>query len=63
MYIWRIREARDGAFYAEFGVRHEGGVTAWNGVGCTMAAFVVTESHRFDTRREAVQFINAMRGF
>lgn len=54
---WRIRESSHGWFVAERGIAHEGGVLAPTGIGCTMPAFIVYESARFDTRRQAEAYI------
>lgn len=48
---WRIRESSHGGFVAERGMKHEGGVLAPSGIGCTMPVFIVYESSHFDTRR------------
>ena len=57
---WRIRESGHGGFVAEYGASHAGGVLAPSGIGCTMPAFIVYESARFDTRRQAEAYIKRM---
>ena len=54
---WRIRESSHGGFVAERGMKHEGGVSAPSGIGCTMPAFIVYESSHFDTRCQAEAYI------
>lgn len=53
---WRIREASRG-FYAELGEQHEGGEHIGGMNGATMPAFIVYESSRFDTKKEAEAYI------
>lgn len=39
------------------GMKHEGGVLAPSGIGCTMPVFIVYESSHFDTCRQAEAYI------
>ncbi len=57
MMEWRIRESGHGGFVAERGIKHEGGVLSPSGIGFTLPAFIVYESARFDTKKEAERFI------
>lgn len=49
---WRIVE-RSNSFYAECGIDN----TGERRCPCTMPAFIVYESARFDTRRQAEKYI------
>lgn len=53
---WKIRES-DRGFYAERGIQHSGGVEVGYMPGVTMPAFIVYESARFDTRKQAEKYI------
>lgn len=53
---WRIRESTRG-FYAECGIQHNGSVEVGCMPGVTMPAFIVYESARFDTRKQAEKYI------
>lgn len=56
---WRIRESGHGGYCAEYGVKHEGGVHLGFCNGATMPAFIVYESHRFDTENQAQRYIRS----
>lgn len=53
---WRIRENERG-FYAEYGVYIQSGIEAGFKPGCYMPGFHVSGSSRFDTRKQAVEYI------
>lgn len=53
---WRIRESTHG-FYAERGSEVKPGIEAGYKIGFYMPAFIVYESARFDTRKEAERYI------
>lgn len=59
---WRIRETGDGEFMAEYGAEHKGGVSAPSGIGYTMPAFIVYQSCRCRTRKEAERYIKRQGG-
>lgn len=54
---WRIRKNGHGGFVAEYGASHAGGCLSPAGIGCTMPSFIVYESARFDTLRQAEAYI------
>lgn len=54
---WRIRESEHG-FYAEYGGYVQSGTPTEFKPGFYMPAFVVYESSRFDTRKQAKAYIN-----
>ena len=53
---WRIRESERG-FYAEYGGYVRGGTPVGFKPGCYMPGFNVSESARFDTRKQAERYI------
>ena len=53
---WRIRESRNG-FFAEYGGQIASGIEAGYMPGCIMPVFMVQESARFDTRRQAERYV------
>ena len=53
---WRIRESSHGGYIAERGIAHQGG-TRVGLVGVTMPAFIVYESSRFPTLRQAERYV------
>ena len=55
--IWQIRESGDGKFVAEYGLEHSGGVLGPSGAGVTMPAFIVYRMAKFDSRRQAEQYV------
>ena len=54
---WRIREASDGSFHAEYGGYIESGIKTGFKPGFYMPGFRVQKSSRFDTRKEAEKYI------
>lgn len=54
---WRIRESGHGRFIAERGMQTEKGTLAPNGIGYIMPAFIVYESTKFDTKKQAERYI------
>lgn len=56
---WRIRESGRGGFIAEKGTEVNVGIEAGYKPGCYMPAFIVYESSRFDTRKEAEKYIKS----
>lgn len=56
---WRIRESSRGGFIAEYGAKIKSGVEAGYKPGCFMPAFIVYESVRFDTEKEAERHIKS----
>lgn len=55
---WRIRNSSHGGVVADLGIKHKGGERIPGIIGATMPAFIVYESHHFDTEREARTYIN-----
>ena len=53
---WRIRESSYG-YVAERGLQHSGGVHVTGIIGTTMPVFIVYESARFDTKKQAQAYI------
>ena len=53
---WRVRESRSG-FYAEYGGYIQNGIQAGFKPGFYMPGFHVSESVRFDTRKQAEKYI------
>jgi hypothetical protein len=54
---WRIRESNHGGFVAEYGAQVQPGIQAGFKPGFFMEAFIVYESARFDTRKQAEKYI------
>lgn len=54
---WRIRESGHGGYVAECGIQHSGGVHIPGIIGVTMPAFIVYDSARFDTKKQAQAYI------
>ena len=54
---WRIRKTGKGDYIAEYGGYTNGSAPAPNGIGCIMTAFIVRRMARFDTRKQAEQYI------
>lgn len=55
--VWRIRKTSHGDYVSEYGIKHAGGYEVGYKPGCTMPAFIVYESSRFDTLKEAEDYI------
>ena len=54
---WRIRECGRGGYVAENGAEIKGGIQVGYKPGYYMPAFIVYESSRFDTKRQAENYI------
>ena len=54
---WRIRESADGSFHAEYGGYIQSGIEAEFKPGFYMPGFHVSRSSRFDTRKQAEDYI------
>ena len=54
---WRIREAADGSFHAEYGGYIKSDIEAEFKPGFYMPGFHVSESSRFDTKKQAERYI------
>lgn len=54
---WRIRENSCGGFVAEKGIEVKGGALAPSGIGCAMPAFIVYESAKFETMKQAKRYM------
>ena len=59
---WRIRNSSHGGVVAERGIAHQGGSQIPGILGFTLPAFIVYESCRFDSRRQAVAYIRRKGG-
>lgn len=55
---WRIREASDGSYHAEYGGYIESEIEAEFKPGFYMPGFHVQKSSRFSTRKQAQDYIN-----
>ena len=56
---WRIRESSHGGFFAECGATIKPGVKAGYKPGYFLPAFIVYESVRFDTEKDAEKYIQS----
>ena len=54
---WRIRESGHGGYLAEKGIEVKGGTEVGYKPGYYMPAFIAYESSRFDTKRQAENYI------
>ena len=54
---YRIRNSSNGGYTVDVGLSHKGGERIDGMIGVTMPAFIIYESHHFDTRRQAEAFI------
>lgn len=58
---WRIRASSHGGFEAELGLPVGAGERIPGIIGATMPAFIVYESHHFDSERQAMRYIERRR--
>lgn len=54
---WRIRESGHGGYVAEKGIAVDHDVPSPDGIGFIMPTFIVHESARFDTEKQAKQYV------